>query len=205
MLFRRRNRRSPVDHIRNAIWPAIGWRRTVVYLGHRLARLKGSPHSIAAGFAYGAAVSFTPFVGLHLVASAFLAWITRGNILAAWIGTLVGNPWTFPIIWVWIYQLGRLMGFGEHPNGDSPNFTALFGNMVKSMLQADFQYLQDSAWPIFGAMLIGSIPTAIVAWIVSYYIVRGLLGWYQAARAARRKKILAARRDRQAHQTENTA
>jgi hypothetical protein len=35
----------------------------------------------------------------HFVLSALLAYIARANIIASAIGTVVGNPWTFPFIW----------------------------------------------------------------------------------------------------------
>ena len=37
-----------------------------------------------------------------------LAWILRGSMAAAIIGTLFGNPWTFPFIWYLSYEVGKL-------------------------------------------------------------------------------------------------
>lgn len=196
-MFRRRKSPGAGYHLRNFFWPNIGWRRSFTYFGHRVGRLKGSRYAIAAGFAFGAAISFTPLVGLHIVTAALFAWIARANVIASAIGTLVGNPWTFPIIWVWIYQLGRWMGVGEHA-GERIEFATLFGNIVRATLRFDLAYLQESAWPIFGPMLAGSIPTAIVAWLISYYVARSLLRAYQAARLARLHRRRQAREDREA-------
>jgi uncharacterized protein (DUF2062 family) len=81
------------------------------YLVRRATRLAGTPHSIAAGAACGVAISFTPLIGLHLLGAFLLCLLVRGNYLAAAAGTLVGNPWTFPFIWVATDQLGHaLMG-----------------------------------------------------------------------------------------------
>ncbi len=83
----------------------------------RLLRLSDSSYSIAAGFACGAAVSFTPFIGFHILLAIALAHLLRSNVLAAIIGTAVGNPWTFPFIFVLLYRVGTavmpLIGFDD--------------------------------------------------------------------------------------------
>ena len=49
------------------------------YWRARFRRLKGTPNSIALGIACGVAVSFTPFVGAHLMLAMLVAWMMRGN------------------------------------------------------------------------------------------------------------------------------
>src|SRR3546814_12530299 len=109
-------RRMPLPFHRRArafLWPRGGWRLSGPYVAHRLRRLPGPPYRIAAGFASGAAISFTPFIGLHFVLATLLALCIRGNIVASAIGTMVGNPWTFPLIWLWTYSLGHWLLGGE--------------------------------------------------------------------------------------------
>ena len=71
-MFQRRNKLSLVQMARNFLWPRIGWHRSTKYVMHRVSRLRGTPYALAAGFACGAAISFTPFVGLHFLLSACL-------------------------------------------------------------------------------------------------------------------------------------
>ena len=59
------------------LWPRRGWTRMALYIQHRLGRLPGTPYRIAAGFACGAAISFTPFLGLHFVLAALGALALR--------------------------------------------------------------------------------------------------------------------------------
>ena len=106
-MFKRRIKPSTLRYLRNWVIPESGWKRRLQYLRHRMLRLNGTPHSIAFGFACGVAVSFTPFVGLHLIVSGFIAWALGGNFIAAWLGTGVGNPWTFPLIWLGTYKVGK--------------------------------------------------------------------------------------------------
>ena len=85
--------------------------------------MPASPYAIASGFACGAMVSFTPLIGLHFVLAIFLAYMIRGNFIAALIGTIVGNPITFPFIWGLIYKIGTYITTIKHvPLNDEINF-----------------------------------------------------------------------------------
>jgi uncharacterized protein (DUF2062 family) len=118
-MFRRRIQHGWHRRIRDLFWPRSGWRRSSTYVAHRIGRLPGTSYSIAAGFACGAAVSFTPLIGFHFVLAAMLALIVRGNLLASALGTVVGNPWTFPGIWLATYRLGSMV-LGQPQEGLTP-------------------------------------------------------------------------------------
>ncbi len=176
-MFRRREERTWVDAVINFFWPRSGWRRSGRYFYHRLARLPGTPYSVAAGFACGGAISFTPFVGLHFIISAALAWAIRGNIFAAILGTAVGNPWTFPFIWVSTYRLGCAM-LGMDPNLVVDTFSLPF--LLNSPV--------DTLVPLLAPMLAGSIPLGFLVWLAIYAPLRVLIGEYKQVRKRRLKK-----------------
>lgn len=191
-MFRRR-KQQPVHHkVGNLIWPQIGFRRSLTYVWHRIGRLHGTPHSIAGGFAAGAAVSFTPFVGGHFVLAALVSWATRGNIMAGLLGTAVGNPWTFPFIWIWTYELGRRMGAGNELAGD-PDFVAIFTDLPSVVVKALISFDLDSAyfdnvWAVVWPMMVGSIPTFVLIWLGSYLFLKPLVATYQIKRIARQRR-----------------
>lgn len=161
---------------RDYLWPRMGVRRYASYLWHRLGRMQGTSHSIAAGFAAGAAMSMTPLMGLHFIVSAALAWVTRGNIIVSAIGTAIGNPWTFPFIWLWTYKIGSWM-MGVDPE-DRPFRNFSFNDALHEPLVA--------LKPIWLPMLLGSIPTAIVTWCLFYWPLKHLLERYRRQRIERR-------------------
>lgn len=188
-MFMRRNKQKIHHRARDFLWPSLGWRRSSTYLFHRIARLPGSSYSIAAGFACGAAISFTPFVGLHFILGGICAWLIRANIMASAIGTAVGNPWTFPFIWTWIYNLGIWIGVGgEGEDAGSLNFHAVFANSMEALLSLNLTYLFETAWPILWPMLVGSLPMYIIVWFVFYLPLRPLIGAYQDRRRERRMR-----------------
>jgi uncharacterized protein (DUF2062 family) len=191
-MFKRR-KPQPVHHrVGNLIWPRIGFRRSMTYIWHRVARLHGTPHSIAGGFAAGAAVSFTPFVGSHFVLAAILAWVTRSNVVAGLIGTAVGNPWTFPFIWFWVYEVGRKLGAGGAGHAQ-PDALAIIVNLPGVMGRAllsfdvDWAYL-NNLWAVLWPMIVGSIPTSILVWLAFYLSLRPVVATYQHKRIERRRR-----------------
>jgi uncharacterized protein (DUF2062 family) len=162
----------PFHHrFKEVLWPRAGFRRSVKYVAHRLSRLPGTPYRIAAGFACGAAVSFTPFVGFHILLAMLFALVIRGNLIASGIGTVVGNPWTFPFIWAWLYASGRWL-LGQEGAGDLPE-------------QLTFIYIRDHPLKVLWPMTVSGIPTAIMAWVAFFLPMRRLVAEYHRSALAR--------------------
>lgn len=145
------------------------------HLLERLKNLKGTPRSIAAGFACGVAFSFTPFVGFHCILSAILAWFIRGNILASALGTVIGNPWTFPFIWLSVLYTGRHMLGGVYDHSVQVDFIHFFEKSAHALLSFDFSAFITDVWPILWPMMVGCIPFFIISWFLTYYMVKGTL------------------------------
>ena len=167
-LFKRRQKRTVLARIREVIWPSMGWKRMGLYFLIRIKRLPGTPYSIAAGFACGAAISFTPFVGLHFILGAVIAWLMRASLISSAIGTAVGNPWTFPFIWGGIYWLGtKILGYER-------------GQELPAELTISVIFEQPTA--IFIPMLIGGIPVALIVWIIFFFPIKRFIANYQKHR-----------------------
>ena len=203
-MFRRRIKPNSFQKVRNVVWPRGGWRRSSQYFAHRVARLPGTPYSIASGFAIGAAVSFTPFIGFHFVLSAILSFLLRSNLVASLLGTIVGNPWTFPFIWIWLYTAGNwILGVDDPGHAVHFDMTVLWdfvtlglsyigGGLIfghwdpadHTALASLWHSIIDIIWP----MIVGSIPTSIVVWMLFYFPVRRAVGIYRHNRILRRMK-----------------
>lgn len=187
-MFRRRKKQSFLIKVREFLWPSAGWRRAGHYMKHRLARIDGSPYAIAAGFASGAAVSFTPFVGFHFIFAAIIAWIVRGNILTSAIGTAVGNPWTFPFIWAASYNVGINLLGGTATNDLMGQLDKMFVNftivdLVNDPLNALGPFLET----IFFPMLLGGTIIGASLWFFIYWPIYKLVSEYKIKQLKRRQ------------------
>lgn len=193
-----------LQRAREFVWPRMGFRRAFRYVAFRLLRLPGSAYAVAGGLAWGAAISFTPFIGLHLILAGLGAWLTRCNILASAIGTIIGNPWTFPFIWAFVYHVGTAL-LGLDANGAPPletlvllfrNVWALMGNWILFVVGLEdtihswhsretfVTVIQTVFWPMF----VGSLPVGLGIWLLVYVPSRKLVESYQARRQRRRRK-----------------
>jgi len=173
MLFRRRKALNRIERLRSAVWPRRSWARSTQYYSKRVMRLTATPHAIAIGFAAGAFASFTPLIGFHFLVSFALAWIVRGNLIAAAFGTAVGNPITFPLIWAATFQVGQII-----LNEDK----TVPGTMNAELHSGLFSRSFDSIWPVLKPMLVGAVPLGTITAIVCYILVFKSVEVYQRRR-----------------------
>ncbi len=130
----------------------------------KIRHLSGSSKSVAEGLATGVSVSFTPFVGFHLIISMIISKICHQNGVAAAIGTIAGNPFTFPFIWYATYQTGTFM-LKQDSKYIQIDFIDLFKKTFNAVIRLDFNTFLGDIWPILYPMIIGCIPFVIISWL----------------------------------------
>jgi uncharacterized protein len=170
MLFRRRETESFLERMRVHLWPRRSWSRSSRYVVYRLRRLSDSPHAVAIGFAAGVFSAATPLLGTHMIMAALLAWAIGGSIVAALLGTFVGNPLTYPVFWYSTYEVGNLM---------------LGGTVAKQRIDLSdgiFQSSLEQLWPILKPMSLGCIPVGLALAALGYFLVKPMVEAYQHRR-----------------------
>ena len=207
-VFKRRTPQSWAAWSKAQVYPAGGFKRATLYLWHRLRRLPDPPHRIARGIFAGTFVNFPPIFGLQMLAAAGMAWVMRGNVLAAVLGTFLSNPVTTPIIAAVSIKLGYWMlgipgGVGLHEvfgafadaGGDIwHNIKAIFGP-EPTHWQGLIQFWHRIYWPY----TVGSIIPGILTSLAFYWLTIPVLTAYQSLRSRRlaaryamlRKKVAA--------------
>lgn len=195
MVFKRRDRRSTLQIAQDAVYPKGGWRRAASYISHRLRRLPDKPERIARGIAAGAFVSFSPMFGLHFVYAGFIAWVLRGNMLAAVLATFIGNPVTFPFIAATSLRFGEwLLGRDTHVPL-SQVFVAfskaageLSGNFIRLLTgqPTHWDRLELFFESVFAPYMVGSILPGLIAGLIAYRLAYPLLSAYQKRRNRKR-------------------
>mgnify|MGYP001387634311 CR=1 FL=1 len=149
-------------------------KRLISYYKLKLARLPASSHAIASGFACGSMVSFTPLLGLHFILAIVFAYLIRGNLIASLIGTVVGNPLTFPFIWGLIYKVGTYV-------------TTI--KQVTFSHDINFEMIINQTYEIFFPMLVGGIIIAPLVWLITYFVIYSSISSYKK-RKKRSKRSL---------------
>lgn len=188
-MFKRRNKLSPAEMAREWIWPRSGWFRWLKYHRYRVLRLPDNAYNIAAGLACGTAISFTPFIGLHIALALGAAYMLRANLFAAAVGTAVGNPWTFPFIWLLTYRVGAL-------------FLGLDTNVaLADVIDADL--ILSEPWaaiaPAFWPMALGGVIVMATVWWITFLSSKRLISGYQHRRRLRlsgRRQIISRLREK---------
>lgn len=159
-MFGRRIKLNLIQRIRQSVWPDMGWDRTWHYYRHRMLRHSATPAEIASGLAIGAGLSFTPLLGTHFAQAIFFAWVFRANILSGFLGTIVGNPWTFPAMFWLSYKVGEAV------------FAALgFGHLIDMPDTMTLEYLLANPLKLLVPMTIGGYVCAVVSWPVFYTLM----------------------------------
>ena len=149
--------------------------RILSYYKLRLARLPASNYAISSGFACGSMVSFTPLLGLHFLLAVIFAFLIRGNFIAALIGTIVGNPITFPFIWGLIYKVGTYVTTIKQ---------AIFSYEI------NFNMIINQTYEIFFPMLVGGIVIAPLVWIITYFIIYSFISSYKRRKNKKKRRSI---------------
>ena len=211
MVFKRRNPRTYLQALIEALYPRGGWRRALQYIVHRVRRLPDPAHKISRGIACGVFACFTPFFGLHFVIAAGLAWLVRGNVMASLLATFFGNPVTFPFIAAISMELGAwLMGRPPIPLPDvavafSDAALELWANFMAVFTEAktDWTSMNGFFGRYFLPYLVGGILPGIATAFAFYILTNPILNTYQKARVARLKKRFAKRREKAERRAES--
>ena len=188
MPFGRRKKTDIFLFFKNSIKFLFSFKRTKKYILVNLKRMKGSSHEIAIGLACGISISFTPFLGLHALLAITLAWALRASMAAALIGTLFGNPWTFPFIWYFSYEIGKLFILENSSLSSQYLLPSLKHEMIvlfilvkNIFLTTDYVLIKENfnTLNFIPTMALGSIPLVLISWFISYFIFESIINSYK--------------------------
>lgn len=207
-------KRNPRTYARVALeffYPRGGWYRAALYIVHRIRRLPDPSHRIARGIAVGVFICYTPLFGLHIILAAAIAWVIRGNILAAVFATFWGNPVTFPLIAELSMGLGSKM-LGQPHALHLPQIVEAFWTAFREIGSNTMALFTDenANWAdlhhffrrVFLPYMVGGLPWGIASAVLAYFGSQPLINAYQKrrikkmrARYEKRMKARAARAD----------
>lgn len=202
-MFKRRQPRSLLMQAREMVYPTGGFKRATQYMLHRMRRLPDRPHRIARGVFAGTFVNFPPVFGFQFLTAAAIAFVLRGNILAALLCTFLSNPLTTPFIAVGSLELGHwMLGLPGHLDFLEivRQFSEAGGEIwhnIRAIFTADvarWDHLRDFFWQIYWPYFVGSLIPGFVVSLIAYWLTIPLVGAYQNLQARKAKDRIEKRR-----------
>jgi uncharacterized protein len=193
-VFKRRTPRTFLGWMRELVYPNGGFVRATRYVLHRMRRLPDEPHRVARGVFAGCLIGFLPLPGVQFIFAAALAWLMRGNIFAALLGTFNSNPITTPFFAVAAISLGHWMlgidtplsaeaigaAFGDAGQNLWHNMIALYSGRP-----VEWEGLNKFWHTIYVPYFIGSLAPGVLLSLAFYYVTIPLVRAYQKARQSK--------------------
>ena len=196
-MFKRRQPRSLLAQAREMVYPTGGFKRATQYMLYRMRRLPDEPHRIARGVFAGTFVNFPPIFGFQFLSAALLAWLLRGNILAALLCTFLSNPLTTPFIAVGSLELGHWI-LGTPGGLDFMDIVHHFsgaGGEIWHNIRSIFTHetarwgdLREFFWMIYWPYFVGSLIPGLAISIIGYWLTLPLVRAYQALKQKKAKE-----------------
>ena len=128
---------------------------------------------------------------MHIFLAALFAYLLKGNIIAALLGTFFGNPITWPFIAAFSVKLGQLLlGYPvanfeasleqiiQAANGFIRGVVALFGYG-----ESDWTQVSGFLGELFLPYFLGGFILGLGAAVVTYFIFRPIIYAYKFAKA----------------------
>ena len=142
--------------------------RTGKYYYYRLLRLKGSPHALALGAAWGVFVGITPTIPLHTIAILIITLLTRSSFVAGVITSwIVCNPLTYFPLYYGALVIGNLITPYEL---NWEKIKSILDLMISDASFMDrFGSLMELGYETVVVMLSGGIILALPFGVLSYY------------------------------------
>ena len=143
-------------------------RRLIRYYYLRFIRLRGDPHELALGMAFGIFTGMMPIMPFQMAVSVALALIFKGSKITAALGTWISNPLNWYFLYYFSYKLGAwILGM----EGYSVIFATIM-DMVRSEVESMVivEKIRQSGGFMAAAFLLGGLIMGAVVALPSYFI-----------------------------------
>jgi len=122
-------------------------------------QLSDPPHKLAAAFAVGIFIAFTPTFGLHVISCLILAWLFRLSKLVMITAAFLNNPWTV------VPMYGFCLWFGMKITGTHITVPNIAWKELGIMDL--FHLLKPYLWPFVA----GTLVLGVIAAVISYFVI----------------------------------
>ncbi|MCP4681564.1 MAG: DUF2062 domain-containing protein [Desulfobacterales bacterium] len=161
-------------------------KKQLKYLYVRLIRLRGEPHALALGMAFGIFAGMMPIMPFQTIFAVALAMFFKGSKITAALGTWVSNPLVWYFLYYYSYKLGALiLGLPER--------SAIFSSIMTSIqsgeeLMVIVGKILGSGTAMIAAFLAGGLVMGTVLAIPSYFFFLHFFRYLKAWRKSRKER-----------------
>lgn len=148
--------------------------RQIKYYYLRLIRLRGEPHELALGLAFGVFSGMLPIMPFQIALAVALALFFKGSKITAALGTWVSNPLNWYFHYLYCYKIGAaLLGLPEKKG---------FSFIVKAIDKGDrfvsaLWKITEAGGTMITAFLLGGFLLGILLAFPSYFVSLKLFQW----------------------------
>jgi len=151
------------------------------YIYLRLIRLRGHPHELALGMAFGIFIGMTPTLPFHTIVAIALALAFKASKITAVLGTWICNPLTVYLVYKYSYKIGSLiLGFDHN--------TKFLGPVVEAINHGEFLHtittILGGGGMVVAAFLLGGIVLGLLFAVPSYgiflYFFKAFISWHKS-------------------------
>lgn len=181
-MFLRRHKLGIFGKMRQSLSPGKGYSRIWHYLVWRVKRLPGTPEFIATGLAIGVGINFWPYLFTHLITGYILCRLLKGSIIAMFIGTLLGNPWTFAVVYPIMFRIGKVLLGARlfHPQHSDDAVVRSLENVWDRIWPIEsWQTISTIFQELFLPLMLGGFLLGLPCVLITYYVTRNALRVYQ--------------------------
>lgn len=139
-----------------------GMKRIGTFLENYPAIFVMNRKTVALGFAIGVSMGVLP-LPLQLLTSITLVILTSSNICAMFLGSLVSNPLTLPLIYLSAYKIGSIFLSTETNNLRDFTFS------ISAIFSQNSAHLSNFFLHVGKALLIGLPIEGFILWIISFF------------------------------------
>ena len=161
------------------------FQRQIKYYYLRFIGLRGSPHELALGMAFGVFSGMMPIIPFQTALAVTLSLFFKGSKITAALGTWVSNPLNWYFLYYYTYKFGAfILGL--------PEKNAVFSSVMAAVRSGEpFMVVVGK---IFGAgtefvsaFLLGGCITGIVLGTLAFFIFLPLFKYIKTLRESRKK------------------
>lgn len=157
------------------------YHRSMKYLYLRFLRLRGHPHELALGMAFGVFAGSMPILPFQTALALFLALLFKGSKITALLGTWISNPLNWYFLYFYSYKIGSwMLGL--------PGTSKVFHAVMASIHQGEdlwvvFNKIVGAGGIFMASFLLGGLVLAIVFSVPTYFVFFRLFEYFRACRA----------------------